>query len=357
MSGLNEEFNAKSIIHIDMDCFYAAIEIRENPSFKDQPVAVGGSTAGRGVLTTCNYIAREYGCRSAMPSFKALQLCPNLIILPVRHDLYKSESKEIREIFKKYTDLIEPLSLDEAYLDVSEKTSNPYELARDIRNEIFEKRNLTCSAGIAPNKMLAKIASDWNKPNGQFEVKNNQIDDFMKKLPVNKIWGVGGKTSEKLLSLDVTTCSDLQQFDIVMLHKYFGKFGTNLYKLCRGIDDRIVISNRERKSCSVERTFTHNVMNLDHAQKKLHHILLELKNDVTHSHGNRKIRSAFIKLKFSNFTKTTSEKTSSIINSDLFNQLLQKSWYRGKGRPVRLIGAGVRFYSDKNKEIDQLELF
>ena len=139
MSGLNEEFNAKSIIHIDMDCFYAAIEIRENPSFKDQPVAVGGSTAGRGVLTTCNYIAREYGCRSAMPSFKALQLCPNLIILPVRHDLYKSESKEIRKIFKKYTDLIEPLSLDEAYLDVSEKTSNPYELARDIRNEIFEK--------------------------------------------------------------------------------------------------------------------------------------------------------------------------------------------------------------------------
>jgi len=347
----------RKIIHIDMDCFYAAIEIRENPKFKDHPIAVGGSGGNRGVLTTCNYVAREYGCRSAMPAFKALQLCPSLKILPVRHDLYRNESKIIRKIFHQYTDLIEPLSLDEAYLDLSDHKLDASTLAQSIRKEIFEKRNLTCSAGIAPNKMLAKIASDWNKPNGQFEVLSGEIKEFMTSLPVDKIWGVGGKTSEKLASLNISTCAELQNLDIVTLHKLFGKFGASLYNLCRGIDDRPVVSNRERKSCSVERTFSHNVTTLEYAKKKLHHILLELKNDVTHSHSNRKIKSAFIKIKFSDFSKTTSERTSSMVNSELFNLLLKKSWNRGKGKPVRLIGAGVRFHSDRVNEIDQLELF
>tara|TARA_Y100000994_G_C15547441_1_gene382600 strand:- start:269 stop:808 length:540 start_codon:yes stop_codon:yes gene_type:complete len=179
----------------------------------------------------------------------------------------------------------------------------------------------------------------------------------MTSLPVDKIWGVGGKTSDKLAALNISTCADLQNLDIVTLHKLFGKFGASLYNLCRGIDDRPVVSNRERKSCSVERTFSHNVTTLEYAKKKLHHILLELKNDVTHSHSNRKIKSAFIKIKFSDFTKTTSERTSSMINSELFNLLLKKSWNRGKGKPVRLIGAGIRFHSDRVNEIDQLELF
>ena len=351
------EDNQRKIIHIDMDCYYAAIEIREKHSLKNLPVAVGGRRGGRGVLTTCNYVARKYGCRSAMPTYRALELCPQLTILPVRHDLYKEESDEIRKIFKSYTNIIEPISLDEAYLDVTATPSNANDLASFIRKEISEKRKLTCSAGIATNKMLAKIASDWRKPNGQFEVKDEDIEAFLKELPVEKIWGVGGKTSEKLSSLEIRTCHDLQQLEISELHRLFGKFGISLHGLCRGIDNREVISNRERKSCSIEKTYSQDVTNFIDAKKRLHSILLELKNDINNSHDDRKIRSGFVKVKFSDFTKTTSEKTSTVINSELFNELLSQSWARGNGKSVRLIGAGVRFTPLNDDEESQLELF
>ena len=351
------EDNQRKIIHIDMDCYYAAIEIREKPSLKNLPVAVGGRRGGRGVLTTCNYIARKYGCKSAMPTYRALELCPQLTILPVRHDLYKEESDEIRKIFKSYTNIIEPISLDEAYLDVTETSLPAYDLASYIRKEILEKRKLTCSAGIASNKMLAKIASDWRKPNEQFEVKDEEIESFLTQLPVKKIWGVGGKTSEKLSALEINTCHDLQQLEISELYKLFGKFGITLHSLCRGIDNRSVISNRERKSCSIEKTYSQDVTTFMDAKKRLRSILLELKNDINNSHDDRGIRSGFVKVKFSDFTKTTSEKTSTVINSELFNELLSQSWARGKGKSVRLIGAGVRFTPLNDDEESQLELF
>ena len=351
------EDNQRKIIHIDMDCYYSAIEIREKPSLRTLPVAVGGRSEGRGVLTTCNYVARKYGCRSAMPTFKALELCPQLIILPVRHELYKQESYEIRKIFNSYTNIIEPISLDEAYLDVTTSSTNAFDLATSIRKDISKKRNLTCSAGIASNKMLAKIASDWRKPNDQFEVKDNEIENFLKNLPVEKIWGVGGKASEKLSALEIRTCQDLQQLDISELHKLFGKFGINLHSLCRGIDNREVNSNRERKSCSIEKTYQQNVTTLIDAKKRLRTSLLELKNDINNSHEDRKIKSAFVKVKFSDFTKTTSEKTSTVINSELFNELLAQAWARGGGKTVRLIGAGVRFLALNDDENNQLELF
>ena len=351
------EDNQRKIIHIDMDCYYAAIEIREKPSLKNLPVAVGGRRGGRGVLTTCNYIARKYGCKSAMPTYRALELCPQLTILPVRHDLYKEESDEIRKIFKSYTNIIEPISLDEAYLDVTETSLPAYDLASYIRKEILEKRKLTCSAGIASNKMLAKIASDWRKPNEQFEVKDQEIESFLTQLPVKKIWGVGGKTSEKLSALEINTCHDLQQLEISELYKLFGKFGITLHSLCRGIDNRPVISNRERKSCSIEKTYSQDVTTFMDAKKRLRSILLELKNDINNSHDDRGIRSGFVKVKFSDFTKTTSEKTSTVINSELFNELLSQSWARGKGKSVRLIGAGVRFTPLNDDEESQLELF
>ena len=341
-----------------MDCFFAAIEIRERPELINRPVAVGGNPSNRGVLTTCNYIARKYGCRSAMPGFKALELCPDLIILPVRHDLYREESYKIRDIFKQTTQLIEPLSLDEAYLDVSHLKTNPSKIAKQIRQQIKDERELTSSAGIASNKMLAKIASDWNKPDGQYHIPDDHINAFMKELPVTKIWGVGEKTAHKLNEMGVNNCKELQSIELSTLHQKFGKFGVNLYQLCRGIDDRSVITNRERKSTSVERTFKININQINEAKAKFRSILLELKDDLTTNHSDRKLKSAFVKITFSDFQKTSTEKKSRQINSELFNELLINSWERGKGKSVRLIGAGVRFEPKKTKSsLDQMNLF
>ena len=183
-----------------MDCFYAAIEIRDRPELANKPVAVGGRPNGRGVLTTCNYVARKYGLHSAMPSAQALKLCPKVVLLPVHMDKYKKASTEIHKIFQRYTQLIEPLSLDEAYLDVSEvdlHQGSATLIAKSIRKDIYEQQKLTASAGIAPNKFLAKVASDWNKPNGQFVITPDDVNDFVSALPVGKIPGVGPVTQNK----------------------------------------------------------------------------------------------------------------------------------------------------------------
>jgi len=187
----------RKIIHIDMDCFYAAIEERDNPMLRGKPVGVGGSSR-RGVLTTANYEARKFGCRSAMPVFMALEKCPELLIVPTRFDVYTRDSQKIREIFMRFTPLVEPLSLDEAFLDVSHATEPGTIIASRIRQLIREETGLTASAGIAPNKLIAKIASDWNKPDGQLTVSPGKAEDFMKNLPLKKIPGVGGKMANKL---------------------------------------------------------------------------------------------------------------------------------------------------------------
>src|SRR3979490_2489661 len=188
----------RSIIHLDMDCFYAAIEVRDQPALRGKPVGVGGARDRRGVLTTCNYEARKFGVRSAMPTFMALQRCPSLIVLPTRFDVYRREAATIRGILHRFTSLIEPLSLDEAYLDVTAHPGAPGPLAQIIRGLILRKTKLTASAGIGPNKLVAKIASDLKKPNGQFEVKQEEVPEFMKPLPVRKLWGIGDVTGQKL---------------------------------------------------------------------------------------------------------------------------------------------------------------
>ena len=245
----------RSIIHLDMDCFYAAIEMRDQPSLKGKPVGVGGARDRRGVLTTCNYEAREFGVHSAMPTFMALQRCPNLIILPTRFDVYRKEAAVIREILFRFTPLVEPLSLDEAYLDVTDHPGARGPLAQVIRGLILRKTKLTASAGIGPNKLIAKIASDLKKPNGQFEVKPEDVPAFMQELPVRKLWGIGEVTGQKLEKLGIATCGDMQRLSRIALQQHFGKFGIELYDLCRGIDDRPVEPDRERKSLSNEETF------------------------------------------------------------------------------------------------------
>ena len=195
---MEKDSKPRAIIHLDMDCFYAAIEVRDRPSLRGKPVGVGGARDRRGVLTTCNYEARKFGVRSAMPTFMALQRCPKLIVLPTRFDVYRRESTIIRGILHRFTPLVEPLSLDEAYLDVTAHPGAPGALAQVIRDMIFHKTKLTSSAGIGPNKLIAKIASDLHKPNGQFEVRPEEVSDFMADLPVRKIWGIGQVTEQKL---------------------------------------------------------------------------------------------------------------------------------------------------------------
>src|ERR1051325_7629503 len=230
----------RAVIHLDMDCFYAAIEVRDRPAWRGKPVGVGGARDRRGVLTTCNYEARAFGIHSAMPTFMALQRCPNLIVLPTRFDVYRREAAVVREILHRFTPLVEPLSLDEAYLDVSANPGAAGPLAQVIRGMIFQKTKLTSSAGIAPNKLIAKIASASCKPNGQLEVSDAEVSAFMQDLPVREIWGIGEKTERRLNELGVKTCGDLQRFTRPQLVDLFGKFGSELFDLSRGIDDRPV---------------------------------------------------------------------------------------------------------------------
>ncbi|QJE96107.1 DNA polymerase IV [Luteolibacter luteus] len=331
----------RKIVHIDMDCFYAAIEERENPALRGKPVGVGGRTM-RGVLTTANYEARKYGCRSAMPVFKALQLCPQLILVPTRFELYRGVSAQIRAIFGRFTERIEPLSLDEAYLDLSHLNTSGAALAREIRNQIREETGITASAGIAPNKMIAKIASDWNKPDGQHEVREDQVEAFMKDLPIGRIWGVGGKMTAKFQGMGIHSCGDLQQFDKLEMARRFGKWGLELWELCRGIDTREVQPHRIRKSISTENTFRENLSCLEDLRPPMHSMLDELASDLVR-YEEREIRSLVVKLKFADFTRTTAEKAHGVLDHSIFEELLAEAWQRGENKPVRLLGVGIRF--------------
>lgn len=336
-----------------MDCFYAAIEEREDPSLIGKPIAVGGSSP-RSVLCTANYKAREFGCKSAMPAFKATQLCPELIILPVRMELYKEVSSQIREIYRIFTTKIEPLSLDEAYLDVSHAHSSPSSIAREIRHLIQERTQLTASAGIGPNKMIAKIASDWNKPNGQFAVSQEEVPPFMHKLPLKCLWGVGKQSLKRLDKLNISTCGELQRYSKIELYQLLGNWGSHLYELARGIDEREVKPSRKSKSISKETTFSENIEDLATLYKQLSPLLEQLAQAM--QQPNKKsfsVKTAVIKLKFADFTQTTVEKGVSEIDPQYFLSLLNQAWQRGNGKPVRLLGAGLKFHPpDPNFELD-----
>ena len=334
----------RKIIHCDCDCFYASIEMRDNPALRGKPIAVGGSPERRGVVATCNYEAREFGIHSAMASATARRLCPDLIIIRTDMDKYRLASSQIHEIFQRYTDLIEPLSLDEAFLDVSdcdEFRGSATRIAEAIRNEVREVVGITISAGIAPNKFLAKIASDWNKPDGQFAVLPNDVDDFVAKLAVKKLHGVGKVTAAKMLRLNLRTCKDLENFGADALTEHFGSFGERLFELSRGIDNRPVSTDRIRKSVSVENTFDTDLPDLDSSLEAMLGLLPKLELRLKRLDNYYSIKKQFVKLKFHDFVTTTVEMLSEDTNPENYRTLCEQGFARGE-RAVRLIGVGVR---------------
>ena len=354
----------RSILHIDMDCFYAAIEVRDHPGLRGKPVAVGGRE--RGVLTTANYEARNFGCRSAMPTFKALQLCPDLIVMPTRFEVYKEESRRVRDIFKQYTRLVEPLSLDEAYLDVTDNRQAGVLVAAEIRERIEKETGLTASAGIAPNKLLAKVASDWRKPNGQFEIRPTDVEEFMEHLPVRRLHGVGTKTQERLAEVKVLTCGDLQRVSKFELADMFGSWGLELYALCRGVDDRPVRIDRVRKSVSSETTLKEDVEDFSALVEVMEDLRGKIEKVIVGNYSDRVVRALVVKLKFSDFTQTTAERApamsveedqmSPVVGAELCRELLADAWRRGEGKGVRLVGVGVRFAEPDSRSQLQLNL-
>ena len=243
-----------------MDCFYAQVEMRDNPSLQNVPLAIGGLPGTRSVLCTSNYIARKFGVKSAMPTDYAMKLCPNLIVLVPNFKKYSKASEIIQSIFQNYSTLVEPVSLDEAYLDVSNAKSAT-DIAVEIKKAIFTRTGLTASVGVAPNKFLAKIASDWQKPNGLFVIPPANVESFVKTLPVKLIPGIGKKGVEIFDSIGVKTCDDLNKIPHSILSMHFGKFSNSLYQYAKGADDREVISEWERKSLSVETTFSKDIFN------------------------------------------------------------------------------------------------
>ncbi|MGD1080515.1 MAG: DNA polymerase IV [Candidatus Sulfotelmatobacter sp.] len=252
----------RKIVHIDMDAFYASVEQRDDPRLRGKPVIVAWQ-AKRSVVCAASYEARSFGVRSAMPAVRAERLCPGAIFVAPDFTRYRAVSKSVREIFKRHTDLIEPLSLDEAYLDVTEnKMALPTAtlVARTIREQIRQELNLTASAGVAPNKFLAKLASDWRKPDGLFVIQPEEIDAFLVPLPVGRLPGVGKVTGEKLAKLGIHTVGDLRRLDLSALEGTFGRYGVRLHELARGIDESEVVPDRPTQSISVEDTFEHDVL-------------------------------------------------------------------------------------------------
>jgi DNA polymerase-4 len=272
----------------------------------------------------------------------ALQRCPQLIVVPTRFDVYRREAAVIRTILHRFTSLVEPLSLDEAYLDLTDHPGVPASVAQLIRGLIFSRTRLTASAGIGPNKLVAKIASEINKPNGQFEVKPDEVADFMRPLPVRKIWGVGEKTGQKLEQLGIRTCGEMQKLSRIELQEHFGKFGLELFDLCRGLDDRPVEPDRPRKSLSTEETFAVDLSTLAQCEEKLEELYQELMAELAQKEANRPITGIFVKLKFHDFTRTTADRAGMDPTLPSFRLLLGEAFSRTE-KNVRLIGVGVRF--------------
>lgn len=347
----------RKIIHCDCDCFYASVEMRDDPRLREVPLAIGGKADQRGVVATCNYAARKFGVRSAMPTSQALKRCPELVVMRPNMEKYRTASRQIMSIYRSYTDLVEPLSLDEAYLDVSDTSllqGSATRIAQELRQRIAQEVGITVSAGVAPNKFLAKIASDWNKPDGLYVILPEQVEEFVAHLEVDRLFGVGKVTAAKLHQLEIKTCADLLHWSLPDLLQQFGKLGGSLYSLCRGIDNRVVVASSERKSVSIEETYAHDLRDLEHCIAELPVLYAALEKQVLRTGTATQINKLNIKIRFNDFKQTTVECRANQLDQRIFADLLQIGYQR-RNRPVRLIGLGISV-SDKPKD-EQLSLF
>lgn len=347
----------RKILHADCDCFYAAVEMRDNPALAELPLAIGGSPERRGVIATCNYPARAYGIHSAMPTARALRLCPQLVLLPGDFEKYREVSRQIQAIFHELTPLVEPLSLDEAYLDVTgvERFSGSATwMARWLKAECLARTGITLSVGAAPSKFLAKIASDWEKPDGLTVISPPGVEAFLRPLPVKTLPGVGPATGARLEALGITTCEELRDLPLARLLEEFGKFGRRLFELARGIDERPVKVERERKSISVETTFARDLPDLASCREALAPLCARLEERLAR-HGRPPLSGLVIKVRFDDFSLTTLESRGLAPGQEAFTRLLEQAWERGR-RPVRLLGVGARLRPEAERRQLALEL-
>ncbi len=359
----------RKIIHIDMDAFYASVEQRDNPAYRGKPIAVGGSPEGRGgVVSTASYEARKFGVRSAMPSKQALKLCPDIIFVYPRFEAYKEASRKIRAIFERYTDLIEPLSLDEAFLDVTvdkQGIGSALDIAKLIKQQIKEETGLTASAGVSSSKFVAKIASDLQKPDGLTFIGPSKIEAFMEKLPVEKFFGVGKVTAERMYKMGLHTGADLKKMTEEELVHFFGKSGRFFYKIVRGIDNREVQPHREHKSMGAEDTFSYDISDIE----EMYAMLEKIAGTVCKRLDKYELkgRTVTLKVKFHDFKQITRNHSfthllndyDTIVNTakDLLNNVNMH------GKKVRLLGISLSNFTEmhllekKMKRDGQLELF
>ena len=356
---MEEEIKLRKIIHIDMDAFYASVEQKDFPELIGKPLAVGGSEI-RGVISAASYEARKFGVRSAMSGVQAKKLCPELVFVRPRFERYSEISKIIRKIFYEYTDLVEPLSLDEAYLDVTQnKKGNPSAslLAQEIRKRIFEETGLTASAGISINKFVAKVASDYNKPNGQKTVNPDEVEPFLEALDIRKFYGIGKVTAERMYQLGIYSGKDLKNRSLEFLEQHFGKSGTHYYYIVRGIHNSPVKPNRISKSVGAERTFNENLSSEVFMEERLESIAKELEKRLQkHKIAGKTIT---LKIKYSDFSQQTRSKTLPYFISDkaLLLETAKELLYQEKLKEsVRLLGISLNNLNTEVKKTVVVQL-
>ena len=340
----------RRIVHIDMDAFYASVEQRDDPSLRGKPVAVGGRPEQRGVVAAASYEARAFGVRSAMPMSKAVRLCPSLLIVRPDFSRYKAASNSVFTIFREVTPLVEPLSLDEAFLDVSEnawKEPTATGVARRLKDRIFRETRLTASAGVAPNKFLAKIASGWKKPDGLTVISPKRVEPFLQQLPVEALWGVGPVTARKLHDRGIKRLVDVRNCDAAVLHEVVGSLADWLQRLSLGIDDRPVVANRETKSSGTENTFAEDLTDLTRIREEVAAMARQAGGWL----GRKSLlaRTVTLKVRYSDFSTITrshsapaTSRTDEIVARAV--ELLQRT--EVATRPVRLLGVSVHNFCD-----------
>jgi DNA polymerase IV len=342
---MSESTHLRKVVHVDMDAFYASVEQRDNPELRGRPVVVAW-LGNRSVVCAASYEARKFGVRSAMPAVTAERLCPQAVFIPPDFARYKAASQAARQIFQRHTDLIEPLSLDEAYLDVTEnkmQLPTATRVAKMIREQIYQELNLTASAGVAPNKFLAKIASDWKKPNGLFVIQPHEVQSFLLPLPIGRIPGVGQVTEARMKAIGIATVGDLYALEVATLEQHFGRYGRRLYDLARGVDDNPVVPNRASKSISAEDTFEKDI---PLAEAKL--LIRKLSEKVWNSsrQNARMARTIVLKLKTKEFNTLTRSLTPPVmpLSIEEFADMAMSLCERvdlGPAQLFRLVGVGL----------------